>query len=104
MYVALKIRFVREHCRFGQNRFVAARSDSAPLMKRQRAETAPAEAAACSDYTEANLLDRRDAAQRFVHWVIRPRVVEIVDLIELGLCKRRSRFVLHNIHAAVSFD
>ena len=67
--VSLKLRVLGEYFRLPQDGFNAPGSDHPPLVKGQRTEIAPAEAAAVVDHAEAHLLDRGHAAERLVHRV-----------------------------------
>ena len=62
---------------------VAAACDHASLMERQRAEIAPAEAAAVVDDAEAHLLDRGHAAERLVHRVPLAGVGQVGHAVKL---------------------
>ena len=92
--VSLEVLLVRHGLGLAEQRLVAARLDDAPLMERQRAEAARAEAAAVGRETEAHLGDRRHAALLFVGRMIRPAVGQAVDPIHLLLRKRLLRRVL----------
>ena len=92
--VALEVLLVRHGLGLVQQRLVAARLDDAPLMERQRAEAARAEAAAVGREAEAHLGDRRHAAAFFIRRMIRPAVRQGVDAVHLRLRKRLLRRIL----------
>ena len=92
--VALEVLLVRHGLGLRQKGFVTARLDDAPLMERQRAEAARAEAAAVGRETEAHLGDCRHAAAFFIRRMIRPAIRQVVDPVHLLLRKRLLRRVL----------
>ena len=86
--VALELRVVGEALDLAHAGFDRARGDHAPLMERQRAEVASAEAPAVVRDGKAHLLDGGDAAESVVHRVHLAHVGELSDLVELFARKR----------------
>ena len=86
--VALELRVVGEALDLAHAGFDRARGDHAPLMERQRAEVASAEAPAVVRDGKAHLLDGGDAAESVVHRVHLAHVGELGDLVELFARKR----------------
>ncbi len=97
MDVSLKIRFLCQIFRLIDNRFVASYLDNTPLMERQRAEAAAAEAAAVADQAEFHLRERRNPARRVVGRMPTPHIGKRVDIIHLLNRERFCRWVLDNI-------
>ena len=91
--IALPERVVRHGLHLADDGFVAARCDHPPLMERERAEVAPAEASAVVDDTEAHLLDGRNAAERLIHRVRLARIGKRRHGVELLRFERHSRRV-----------
>ena len=103
--VALEILLMRQAFGLVDDRLVRARLDDAPLVERQRAEIARAEAPAAARQAEFDLRDRGHAAGLFIARVIRPRIGQIVDVIHLGLRERLLRRILYDEFAvAVRLD
>ena len=75
---------------------MAARLHDTPLMERERAERALAEAAAAAGEAEPHLLDGRHAAGLLVHRMVRARERQAVHGVHLGLRERGGRGVLHD--------
>ena len=94
--IALEVGIVGDGPRLLHERVVATRLHDAPLMERERAERALAEAAAAAGEAEPHLLDGRHAAGLLVHRVVRAREGQAVDGVHLGLRKRGGRRVLHD--------
>ena len=102
--IALEVRELRECLCLADNTVGAARGDHAPLMEGQRAEAAPAEAAAVVRDGKAHLLDRGDAAHRLVDLVPGPRVGQLGNGVELRGAERRRRRVHDQRAVAVGLD
>ena len=75
---------------------MASHLHNAPLMERQRAKRALAEAAAIAGQAELHLADGRDAAGFLVHGVIRARIRQAVYGIHFRGGQRLARRVLHH--------
>ena len=88
--VSFELRVAGEALDLAHAGFDRARGDHAPLMERQRAEVAPAEAPAVVRDGNAHLLDGGDAAESVVHRVYLAHVGELGDLVEL-LTRKRHR-------------
>ena len=91
--IALPERVVRHGLHLADDGLVASRCDHPPLMERERAEVAPAEASAVVDDTEAHLLNGRNAAERLVHRVRLARIGKRRHGVELLRFERHSRRV-----------
>ena len=89
--VSLEIRLLRQDGRFPQERSVAARGNNAPLMERERAERACAEAPAAGGERKLDLKQRRDLF--LIGGMRRARVGQLVYRVQLFGRKRRGRRV-----------
>lgn len=89
--IALPERMVRHLLHLADDGFVAAGCDHPPLVERERAEVAPAEAPAVVDDAKAHLLNGRNAAEGLVHRVGLARVRQRRDRVELFRFKRHGR-------------
>ena len=94
--VAFEIRVGSQGPRFLHDRIVAARLHDAPLMERERAKRALAEAAPIARQAELDLLEGRHATCGLVARMVRPRIRQPVHRVHLGLRKRRGGRVLHD--------
>ena len=91
--IALPERMVRHLLHLADDGFVAAGCDHPPLVERERAEVAPAEAPAVVDDAKAHLLNGRNAAEGIVHRVGLARVRQRRDRVQLLRFERHGRRV-----------
>ena len=96
MDVALELRVGDHLLRLFHDGLMASHLHNAPLMERQRAKRALAEAAAIAGQAELHLADGRDAAGFLVHGVIRARIRQTVHRVHLRGGQRFTRRVLHH--------
>ena len=99
--VALEIRQLGQQLSFAEDAFGAAALDDAPLMERDGAEIARAEASARGGNREFDLLQRWDAALCLVHRVISARVGQVVHRVEGFTAQRQARLILYQIPICV---
>ena len=97
--VALELGIGRHDAGLVEQRLVGAARDDAPLVESERAEGALAEAAATGGERELHLGKRRHAAGLVIGRMPRARIGQAIDGVHLILGQRRSRRVLHDIHA-----
>ena len=102
--VALEIRHFGDELRLADDRLDAARPHGAPLVERERAEVAAAEAAAVVRDREAHLLDGGDAAVLCVHGMPGAHIGERVHPIQLLALERGHGRVLHQHLVAVVLE
>ena len=96
MDVALELRVGDHLLRLFHDGLMASHLHDAPLMERQRAKRALAEAAAIAGQAELHLADGRDAAGFLVHGVIRARIRQAVHRVHLRGGQRFARRVLYH--------
>ena len=96
MDIALELRVGDHLLRLFHNGLMAAHLHDAPLMERQRAKRALAEAAAIAGQAELHLADCRNATGLLVHGVVRARIRQAVDRVHLRGGQRLARRVLHH--------
>ena len=94
--VSLELRVGDHLLRLFHDGFMASHLHDAPLMERQRAKRALAEAAAIAGKAELHLADRRDAAGLLVHGVVRARIRQAIHGVHLRGGQRLARRVLHH--------
>ena len=94
--VALELRVGDHLLRLFHDGLMASHLHDAPLMERQRAKRALAEAAAIAGQAELHLADCRDAAGFLVHGVVRARIRQAVHGVHLRSGQRLARRVLHH--------
>ena len=94
--VALELRVGDHLLRLFHDGLMASHLHDAPLMERQRAKRALAEAAAIAGQAELHLADGRDAAGFLVHGVIRARIRQAVHRVHLRGGQRFARRVLYH--------
>ena len=88
VYIALEVRVFYEQTGFFDYRLMAAGLYYAPLMKRQSAEAAAAEAPPVAYQAEFNLLDGVDAAGVLIAGMISPHIGQSVDTVHFLLRER----------------
>ena len=101
MNIALEARPGNQLFRLRDDGSLAPGGDDAPLMERERAEIARAEASALGGDGEFHLLKARNAARLVVHRMPRPRVRQRVHLVQLLRDQRHGGLVLQKVARAV---
>ena len=99
MDVALEAGQLGDELGLGQDAFVAAALDDAPLVEGQAAKRALAYAAAVARDRELHLLDGGDASGRLVGGVVAALVGQGVDSVHLLGAQRLRGGVLHHVEA-----
>ena len=99
--IALEARALNQLLRLRDDGGLASGCDDSPLMERERAEIARAEAPALGGNGEFHLLKARNAARLVVHRVPRPRVWQRVHPVQLLRFQRHGWLVLQKAARAV---
>ena len=96
--VAFEIGVIDDILRFFKQRGMTARLHNAPLMERERAKSALAEAAPAASQGELHFRKTGNAAVRIVARMPRARIRQRIHRIHLFSRKRLGGRILHNVH------
>ena len=101
--VSLKVIQLCQLFRFTDDRLFGSASDLTPLMQCDGTKAASAKASSVSSYAESHFFDRRNTALFFIHRMICPFKIHIIQIIQLISFKRWLRRILNYINIIIVF-